>query len=372
MPKPVDLSALAIEQHQAVDAVDAASIREAVVHVGDARELAGAEALASLEVLTLYGSKSLSLAGLAPLRRLRWLRVGAFALTGLDALASTSLEYLELSTHRQKTLDGLQAPSLRALWMWSGGLVALGDVHMPRLRRLDLRANRITNLDVLARLPSLRALDVSQNPIAEPAALLGAGGLRCVEPLDLRKCADRDVRDAVTQRVAPLVAERREGRSWGEAAVEDGWADADELGELSYFDTLACGAHGWRGAMDFGGLRVLRAGSAVDATAPVLPEVLRIDASHPSLAEAHQVLPALTRLRARGVVASLDALPPHESLRHLELDGARALRSFAGFERFPRLATVRTGHFVHPDAARLQAAGIAVYVGDGFVPLPAA
>jgi hypothetical protein len=369
MTRPAGLATLAVAQGQARDALDAATVREAVLDVGDARTLSGAEELASLEVLTLHGAKALDLGGLAPLRRLRWLRVGAYTVSGLEALEALPLDRLEVVAHRQAALTGLRSETLRSLWVWNSGLRELPGVALPRLRHLDLSMNKLADLGFLRGMSSLRSVDVSENPVTDASGLLALEGLRSLRLPDLRTAKDKAVAAALARH--PAVRDPSEERAllpWGEAAVRDGWAEREDLATLSSFDAAMAAALPWEGAGALPALRVLLTTGCEALEPGGAPELVWLhvrsggewpDAITPALGGLAQ-LPHLHRLILDCPLSSLDQLPELPSVRHLELKEPRMLVDFEGVERLPRLSTVKTSSCDHRDAGRLTARGILV------------
>ena len=118
---------------------------------------AGAEGLAELEVLDARHGGIRSLAGLEGAVNLKELDLGFNPLDDTEALA-------KLPSLRSLNLDGA-APDLSALWSLTG------------LERLSLRHNGVSDLSPLAGLAQLRELDVGDNRIEDLSPLAGLAGL---------------------------------------------------------------------------------------------------------------------------------------------------------------------------------------------------
>ena len=118
---------------------------------------AGAEGLADLEVLDGRHGGIRSLAGLEGAVNLKELDLGFNPLDDTEALA-------KLPSLRSLNLDGA-APDLSALWSLTG------------LERLSLRHNGVSDLSPLAGLSQLRELDVGDNRIEDLSPLAGLAGL---------------------------------------------------------------------------------------------------------------------------------------------------------------------------------------------------
>ena len=118
---------------------------------------AGAEGLADLEVLDARHGGIRSLAGLEGAVNLKELDLGFNPLDDTEALA-------KLPSLRSLNLDGA-APDLSALWSLTG------------LERLSLRHNGVSDLSPLAGLSQLRELDVGDNRIEDLSPLAGLAGL---------------------------------------------------------------------------------------------------------------------------------------------------------------------------------------------------
>ena len=121
---------------------------------------AGAEGLAELEVLDARHGGIRSLAGLEGAVNLKELDLGFNPLDDTEALA-------KLPSLRSLNLDGA-APDLTALWSLTG------------LERLSLRHNGVSDLSPLAALAQLRELDVGDNRIEDLSPLAGLAGLRAL------------------------------------------------------------------------------------------------------------------------------------------------------------------------------------------------
>ncbi|OQR93392.1 hypothetical protein ACHHYP_02578 [Achlya hypogyna] len=101
-------------------------------------------------------------------RHLRYVNVARNKLA--DATPVSALEYLihlNLANNLFTTVPKLKNPHLKALDLSKNQLPALGGGDSRSLELLKVNGNQITSLDGLADFPGLKALEISQNAIAD-------------------------------------------------------------------------------------------------------------------------------------------------------------------------------------------------------------